>query len=186
MEESEFWRLIENSGVGARGQADRSRRLLAELARLPAEEILAFEVLKDAALRRLDTFDLLAAHNVIMDGCGGGDGYFYFLHWVIGLGRTRYEAVLADADAVAEIPELPRPIGADRRWPDEDWPEWEELISLAARAYAQVARVEFGGYDDVRSLAHSLGDPQTHGEEWDLYDEAETARRLPGLWKLAH
>lgn len=179
-----FWNLIEGSRARARSRQDRSRGLLEAVKRLPAAEILDFEVFKDQAVRRLDTFDLLAAHSVIVGGgSAGGDGYFYFLHWVIGLGRSRCQRVLADPDVLAGFSELPRPIGACERWPDEGWPEWEDLLSLAARAHAEVAGLEFGGPGDVRGLAGSLSDPQTRGREWDIFDDAEVARRLPKLWK---
>jgi len=163
----------------------RSQRVIKLLERLPASEIVDFEALKDQMIRQADTVGVLAAHNVITGGYGGGDFYFYFLHWLVSLGRQTFERVTADPDTLVDVGELPEPIGNYRTWPDERWPHWEGLISVAAEAYATVTGNEFGGEVDVRDITRSLSDPDTRGEFWDMDDPGELATRLPQLYQAA-
>lgn len=183
MDEDGFWRLIEDSRARAGSVDARSQQLIALLERLPEQDIIDFQTHKDRLLRHADTVDLLAAHHVLTGGSGGGDSYFYFLHWLIGLGRQTFELVTADADALIDVPEAPRPIGDYHRW--HDWPDWEELISIAARAHATVVGVEFGGAVDVRDITGSLSDPRTRGDKWDMNATEELMRRLPRLFGAA-
>lgn len=180
-----FWALIDESRAFAAGDPPRSQRLIKLLERLPAQDIVDFEALKDQMIRRADTVDMLAAHNVITGGCGGGDFYFYFLHWLVSLGRQTFERVTADPDALVHVGELPEPLGDYRTWPDERWPDWEGLISVAAEAYAAVTGNEFGGEVDVRDMTGSLFDSDTSGESWDMDDPGELAKRLPRLYQAA-
>lgn len=185
MKTDEFWSLIAASRVGAAGSPRRTQRLLDLLEQLPEQDIIDFEALKDEMIRRADTVDVLAAHHLITGGSGGGDSYFYFLHWLVGLGRSSFELIAADPDALVDVAELPRPIGDYHRWPDEQWPDWEDLISIAARAHATVTGNEFGGDVDVRDITDSLVDPETEGEDWDMDDPDELATRLPRLYRAA-
>ena len=183
MDQDGFWRLIEESRTGAGTVDERSRQLIALLERLPEQDIVDFQAHKDQLLRHADTVDLLAAHHVLTGGSGGGDSYFYFLHWLIGLGQQTFDLVTADADALIDVPHTPQPIGDYHRW--QGWPDWEELISIAARAHATVVGVEFGGDVDVRDITDSLSDPETRGDEWDMDDPSELSRRLPRLFQAA-
>ncbi|GAA2747441.1 DUF4240 domain-containing protein [Kitasatospora cinereorecta] len=185
MDEAGFWGLIEESRVGAASVRMRSQRLIGLLERLPEQDVVDFQRHKDRLLRRADTVELLAAHHLLTGGRGGGDAYFYFLHWLIGLGRPTYERVTDRPDALVDVPQLPRPVGDRHGWPDELWPDWEDLISIAARAHATVAGVEFGGWIDVRDITGSLSDPDTRGDPWDLDDRRELAQRLPRLYQEA-
>lgn len=182
MEQADFWALIDRSWGEPRSMEGRDERLVRLLTELPAAEIVEFERLKDQVLRRADTVDLLAAQNLLMGGSGGGDGYFYFLHWLIGMGRSVYEAVTADADALVDLP-LPPAVGDYHGWPE--WPDWEGLISIADQAYSRVTGVEAGDYGCPRDLTGSLSDADTVGEPWDITSRAELSRRLPRLYAAA-
>lgn len=177
-----FWNLIDYSWGEPPTMACRDERLTRLLTRFEVAEIVEFQRLKDQFLRKLDTFDVLAAHNLLMGGSGGGDSYFYFLHWIIGLGEEAYESVLDNADALIDLP-LPTPIGDYRGW--ENWPEWEALISIADDAYSRVTDSELGDYGCPRDITDSLSDPDTGGVQWDIGDRAELSRRLPRLYAAA-
>ncbi len=179
-----FWELIDRSRAGTGTVWQRTSWLEERLRCLPAGEIVDFEAVLDRLRRRADTWDLLAAHDVITDGCGGGDLYFYFLHWLIGQGRQQYEQVVACADALAENPHIRTLAGRHGQWTDEEYPDWEGLLSVAAYAYAAVTGTQISDYNDVRGLTGSLSDPDTRGTEWDLGDPQELARRLPRLRRL--
>lgn len=172
MEIEEFWRLIDGSSLRAHTQDERTWWLISALSALQPDEIIAFQAHKDRLLRRVDKHETRAAHCLIMGGNGGGDAYFYFLHWLIGLGRANYEQVVADAETLLDVPELPRPLGGCDVWPS--WPEWEGLLSAAPKAYAARLGFALGEGPDPRSLTNSLEDPQTKGD-WDSYDLREVA-----------
>lgn len=123
-----------------------------------------------------------AAHCLIMGGSGGGDAYFYFLHWLIGLGQETFERVAADVEALLEVRDLPRPLGRTAEW--AFWPEWEGLLSIAAKAYAAANGTELGEGPDPRTMTNSLEDPETRGD-WDSYDMNEVSRRLPRFFEAA-
>lgn len=177
-----FWNLIDYSWGKPPTMEGRDERLTRLLMRFEVAEIIEFQRHKDQFLRKLDTFDARAAHTLLMGGSGGGDGHFYFLHWVIGLGEEAYESVLADADALIDLP-LPTPIGSYREW--EYWPEWESLISIADDAYSRLTGTELGDYGCPRDVTDSLGDPDTGGARWDIRNRAELSRRLPRLYVAA-
>lgn len=177
-----FWNLIDYSWGTPPASTDRDEQLTRLLMRFETAEIIEFQRLKDQLLRKLDTFDVLAAHNLLMGGSGGGDSYFYFLHWIIGQGEEAYESVLDNADALIDLP-LPTPIGSYRGW--QNWPEWEGLISIADDAYSRVTGTDLGEDGSPRDVTASLGDPETGGALWDIGDRAELSRRLPRLYAAA-
>lgn len=139
----------------------------------------------DQLQRQADTWDLLAAYHLLTGGSGGGDGYFYFLHWLIGQPRAFYDRVVRCADDLAVSPWIQSLAGRPSEWSDEEFPWWEALLSVAASAYAAATGTEFGEEPDVRTITGSLADPDTRGDQWDLNDPAELARRLPRLYQLA-
>jgi hypothetical protein len=76
---------------------------------------------------------------LICDGLCSGDGFWYFLVWLIGLGREAFELAVADPDNLASVPEVVglvgRPVDA---WQDDEWPRLESLGYVAWEAYQQV------------------------------------------------
>lgn len=186
MEVDAFWDLIENSWISTDGAAWRRTAWLKDsLRRLAPEEIVVFQSLVNGMIRQVDTWDVLAAHNLITGGCGGGDSYIYFLHWIVGQPRPFYERIVASADYLADSPWIQALFGRWGEWADHEYPDWEGLLSVAAAAYAAVTGTEFGEEPDVRTITGSLADPDTQGDQWDLGDPEELARRLPKLYQLA-
>jgi hypothetical protein len=124
-----------------------------------------------------------AAHQ-ICDGLCGGDGFWYFQVWLIGLGRAAFEHCAADPDNLADVIEVKRLAGHPlRSWSNEQWPEWEGLGGVARQAYGlgdeeQMERdFEARGHD-------SRADPRDPGDWWDLDDPDQARRRYPRLSKL--
>lgn len=185
MDADGFWGLIEDSRTCPAAVRDRTAWLEVRLSRLPLEEIVDFQSMVNQLVRQVDTWDVLAAHHLITGGRGGGDMYLYFLYWIVGQPRPFYERIVESADSLAESLWIQNVIGRWFQLSDEEYPDWEGLLSVAACAYATANGTEFGKEPDVRTIAGSLGDPDTQGDQWDLGDPAELARRLPQLYRLA-
>jgi uncharacterized protein DUF4240 len=127
-----------------------------------------------------------AAGYRITSGLCSTDGFWYFLPWLVGLGREHFDRVVADPDALADVTEVRRLSRLTmNRWSDDDWPHWEALNYTSRRAYdAATGEVE-GIIDALRTLGHEYPeDPVPTGDIWDFDDEAEMTRRLPRLSAL--
>ncbi|MFD8019025.1 DUF4240 domain-containing protein [Streptomyces lavendulae] len=106
MNKQQFWQLIE----AARNQASNpndgeavAREATSLLASRPVEEIVAAEqVLWDLMV---DSYSnpLWAAAYLANGGCSD-DGFDYFRGWLIAQGWEAFERVVADPDALAELP----------------------------------------------------------------------------------
>ncbi len=172
----DFWALIERSATEADG--DRADWLTEQLAAGPLDDIIAFEKHLTGQRKRVDTWLMWDAANKLMDDHCSTDGFFYFQPWLVGLGRTVFDRVAADPDALADVPAV-RTLAGRRfsEWSDDEWPEWESLNYVALNAYAQITGEE-DGLDDV---LERVCDP---APDDDPRDEAERAALLPRLVAL--
>lgn len=108
MDTDQFWDLMERARRGAADPADaeevaeRATALLA--ARDPREILDAQQILWDlmAASYRAP---LWAAAYLVNGGCSD-DGFDYFRGWLITRGRAAFEQVVADADRLADLPDV--------------------------------------------------------------------------------
>lgn len=177
-----FWELIEESA----GQADRAGWIENRLAGWTPAEIVEFDIAFTAARRRAETWTMWAAGYRIMSGLCSGDGFWYFLPWLVGLGRVDFDRVVADPDALADLPQVRRLAGRPMdRWTDDDWPEWEALNYVSRQAYDRVTGEREGIIEALRVLHHDYPeDPAPTREDWDFDDQSEMTRRLPRLTVL--
>lgn len=175
MDLNAFWVLIESSAEQGSDQDVRREWLAAALAGLPPSEVVEFAVRLDEVRRRVDTWALWHAAAVIHGGYCGTDSFFYFQPWLIGLGREVFEAVAADADALADVPQVRAlaACGGTHAWSSAQWPEWESLAYVAAEVVGEEA-----------VPAGLLADPAPAGAPWDFADPAEIAARVPRLGLL--
>ncbi|RSS35352.1 DUF4240 domain-containing protein [Streptomyces sp. WAC08241] len=165
MNEDAFWALIEELSSRPGTRDERLEWLEGELLRRPAEKSVAFQVRLEKACGAAHTRALWRAADRIEGGGCTDDGFHYFTLWLVGQGRKVYEAVLADPDALADLPEVRALAGRHRDdWDDDEWPEWEELDYVAQDAYDELT----GQEDD-------------DGEEFlDAVEEAEEAEDEEG------
>ena len=179
---TDLWALIEESA----GQADRAGWIERRLASQTPSEIVEFDIAFTAARRRAETWTMWAAGYRITSGLCSGDGFWYFLPWLVGLGREHFDRVVADPDALADVPEVRRlAILTMDRWTDDDWPHWEAVNYASRRAYDTATGEVEGIIDAVRTLGHEYPeDPVPTGDNWDFDDGVEMARRLPRLSAL--
>jgi len=126
-----FWDVIAASCDPEADESAWHDGLVENLARLPLEDLLAFDwrfdALTEAAYRR----DLWWVAD-LLNGGASDDGFYYFRCWLVGMGKTVYEAALANPDNLARIVT-----------PDRDCEA--EIYSVAAHAYEQAT----GGSADV-------------------------------------
>ncbi|MFB9546252.1 DUF4240 domain-containing protein [Micromonospora sagamiensis] len=182
----DFWALVEGSATVTVQPDERLAWLTDRLAERPLAEVLDFAARLDEARGRADTWRLWAAALRICGGLCSDDGFHYFQAWLVGLGRETFDRVVADPDALADVPQVRRLAGRPvRDWADDEWPDWECLDYVADEAYERITRVHEGLDEalEARGLERSLiPDPQD--EEWDLTDPVEFARRCPRLAEL--
>lgn len=176
MDSDTFWTLIE-SAVAAHEDTDaRDRTLTTSLSALAAEEIVEFQRLLDDVTARTQSWLMWGAAHRILGWCSD-DGFDYFRMWLPSLGRDGFARVVDDPDALAELPQVLRLAGRERRdWAETEWPSWETLDYVADEAYESVAAREL---PDTFSPRPGLTD-----ERWDFDDPDQAAARLPRLTAL--
>ncbi|MFI6095183.1 DUF4240 domain-containing protein [Lentzea sp. NPDC051213] len=182
MDAGGFWKLVDHPVAATPDLEQRRVWLSGRLALLPAGEIADFAALLDAQRRRVDTWAHWQAATLICSGLCGMDSFFYFQAWLVGQGRAAFEAVAASPDALADVAAVRR-LAALNDWSDADWPDWEALYRVPDDAYAAV----FGG--ELEDLLESRGqvrawDVSPGGEDVEMEDPADIARRIPRLWAL--
>jgi hypothetical protein len=163
MDLERFWSIIERSRRGAPDPEAQGERLIGILEQLDIEEIIAFERVLEERIRDAFRNDLWAIAYIMNGGCSD-DGFDYFIGWLIGRGRKRYEAALADPERAA-----------DRVSPDDEPFENEMVWYAPARAYERkTGRSDF----DLRcapAVTRTL-----RGEGWE---EDDLPQLYPRLWR---
>ncbi|MBP2584704.1 hypothetical protein J3A78_005182 [Streptomyces sp. PvR006] len=143
MNEDAFWALIDELSRRTEDLEERTEWLRAELLRRPAAESVEFQVRLDDACEVAGTRALWRAANRIESGACSDDGFHYFTLWLVGQGRKVYDAVVADPDALADVPAVRALVGRHRNeWDDDEWPEWEALDYVAQDAYDELTGQE--------------------------------------------
>ncbi|MCG5220332.1 DUF4240 domain-containing protein [Streptosporangium sp. KLBMP 9127] len=186
MDVDEFWFFLQRSRQVTSDPDERLRWLALHLARSPLARIVDFQILLNQIRRRSDTYDMWEAANPIFSGYCSTDGFWYFQAWLIGLGRDTFELVAADPDNLADVPAV-RQLAEHPmdEWADDEWPEWEALSYVAARAYEEATGEEEGIYDAMAERGHTnQSDPNPTGLSWNLRDSTAVALRLPRLSRM--
>ncbi|MFI1386297.1 DUF4240 domain-containing protein [Embleya sp. NPDC020886] len=175
MDTNGFWTLIEDARSGLPDLADgnalahRASSLLA--ARPRAEIIAGQQALWDLMAASYRSPPWAAAY-VINGGCSD-DGFDYFRGRLILQGRDTFERVLADPDALAELPAIGAAAadGADI--------DGEEALSIVRNAHETATGEELPA--DVFTIRYPNLDPDWN---FDFDDQAEMRHRLPRLTAL--
>jgi hypothetical protein len=159
--------------------------LLDLLTQLPAEEIAAFDNIFEEQRFRAENDDIANAAVLIEHGFLGDDSFDDFRAGLVALGRSTFEAALADPDTLAGHP-LVREIAAAN---DPRWLGREDMLFVASHAYSAVTgEDEVTFYDFAEGLrgddAELDDEEDQEVDEWSVTDEEETRRRLPRLSDL--
>jgi hypothetical protein len=175
MNKKQFWQLIEAARNQASNPADGedvARRAALQLATHPVEEITAAQQVLWNLMADSYTNPLWAAAYVINGGCSD-DGFDYFRGWLIAQGRKAFERVVADPDALADLP-IVRASAADGL----DL-ECEEALSIVWDAHILATGEQLP--DDAWAIRYPELDPTWN---FDFDDHDEMTRRLPRLATL--
>ncbi|WP_018685885.1 DUF4240 domain-containing protein [Actinokineospora enzanensis] len=180
MTDEAFWQLLGRTLEQPGDRDERAEWLTEELTRLPVAQITDFASRLSAVRLRADTWTMWGAARLIHEGWCTPETFWSFQLWLLTLGRETYDRVIAEPDALADVPRVRelavRPM---REWSDQDWPEWESLDYAAYEAHQEVTGKECG--------LEELGLPTVSApadEQWDLADRGELGTRLPRLSAL--
>ncbi|MFF4173359.1 DUF4240 domain-containing protein [Streptomyces sp. NPDC001744] len=181
MNEDAFWALIDELSRRPGHRDEQLDWLEGELTRRPAAGAVAFQVRLERACDAAGTRAVRAAADRIEGGLCTDDGFHYFTLWLVGQGRKVYESVLADPDALADVPGVRALVGRHHQeWGDDEWPEWEELDYVAQDAYDELTgRTDDDGeafLDAVEEAAGIVDEEEGEAEE----DEERGAFRPEG------
>jgi hypothetical protein len=171
MTHDQFWQIINiacQSDIRIANEWDT--RLTDALAKLPAEEIIAWNHIFDQLAAQAYRTDLWAAAYLI-NGGASDDGFYYFRCWLIGMGKQIYNAAVADPNYLANV--------ASPEWFAAGIDAEAEIYGAAHRAWLRVT-----GQPDTANYPARNESAQLHGEEWDFDDAEEMRRHLPQLAAL--
>lgn len=166
MNHEQFWRIIAESRPSRDAHPEQCEpRLIELLKQLEADEIVAWNHIFDQLAKDAYTVDHLAACNLI-NGGAGDDGFYYYRCWLIGMGREVYENAMASPDSLADVVS-----GND----DSE----AEIYAAAHTAWMAVT-----GNPDTAPYPARSETTEMKGEDWDIDDKAELAKRFPRLWRM--
>ncbi|WP_127506013.1 DUF4240 domain-containing protein [Actinoplanes solisilvae] len=164
-----FWALVEQGRAGvhdpsdAEAVADRTRQALTAL---PAAEVAELNQALHDLMADSYRVDLWGAAYQLNGGCSD-DGFEYFRGWLLTQGRAVFERVVADPDALADLPAVRDAAGTTLDL------ECEDMFGVVADAYHALT----GTYE----LPRTEGRYPELGRFWDFDDDDEFRRRLPRL-----
>lgn len=153
----QFWKHLEGLNKEA-AEEDLRKRLL----KLSPERIAQFQEHFDREMDRAYNWELWAAAYVMEGGCSD-DGFIDFRYGLISRGRTFFEAALEKPDNIADLVD------------DDEYIANESFGYVAAEVYEEKTGNEIPYVDFKRRSEPS-------GENWDVDDPKECAKRLPKLW----
>jgi Protein of unknown function (DUF4240) len=174
VDKNEFWNLIDEARARVADPSDAERvvnEASARLARRPVSEIVSaaqafWDVMADSY-----RVDLWGAAYLINGGCSD-DGFEYFRGWLIVQGHGTHERIVADPDALADLPDI-RTAAASGRYDVE----CESALGIADDAHL----VATGDHLPPGSFTIRYPVLDFH---WDFEDDVEARRRLPRLMQL--
>lgn len=167
MTEDAFWKVIESSRRDfdpklRDGNMERQGNLLEEaLSELSVEEIVEFAQMFAHLLRQAYRWDLWGAAYVIGSGCSD-DGFMDFRSWLISMGRSVFDAALADPESLVGVADAPG----------------VECAFFEGFSYVANDLLEKKGADPDAVATVPLPDDPV-GEKWD---EEDLPNRFPRLW----
>jgi hypothetical protein len=179
----EFWFLIEASGDAGVEKAEREAFLRERLWRAPRSHLLDFVQHLSATREPANTYRLWHAAELIMGGWCSTDSFHYFQMWLVGLGRTAYDAAIADPNTLALASGVRRLATLPRPWQDDDFPDWESLEYVACEIGEQRPDID-GDIRDVLSDERNILLRMNPSPNDNPLTPVAVPGRYPRLWTL--
>jgi hypothetical protein len=169
----EFWNLVDRArGQATDGDADMiGENLVGVLSTLPDADILGAGRILDGLMSQAMLVDLWAAAYAIGGGCSD-DGFEDFRGWLVSRGREVFERVVADPDALADLPEVHVAINRG------DHLSGESTVFAAWRAWEQRTGEECPPEPDADVVADQ---GKALVFDYDFDDRTAVSARLPRL-----
>jgi Protein of unknown function (DUF4240) len=177
MDRDGFWQLLEAART-VRGEdcQQQAAKLVELLGQRPVADIVAFDRIQQELMVESYRWDLWAVAQLINDGCLG-DCFMSFRGWLLGQGRTLWEATLRDPDSLAAHPTMTFTTRQTRRPPLG----CAEIFGVARDAYKAAT-----GRQLTAQMAPTVPWPShPSGENVNVQDPVEMAQRFPRLWARA-
>lgn len=180
METEEFWRLVDDTRAEARGDAAAQAEALVErLSALPQADVISFDATLRTLVAKAYSWDLWGAGFVAAGGLSD-DCFLDFRTWLVSRGRSTYDAVVAQPDALADVEGLDDPA--------EQFADAEPIGYAADEAYERITGDTLPEGDDEDDIVDAGEDadqptaPGPTGAPWDEDDEDALAERYPRCW----
>lgn len=106
MDTHQFWHLINQAKDESKGDIEKQAAILVDrLTSLSLEEILSYQRIFDQLNGNAQQYDLLEVADLIYGGIGDS-GWKDFKAWLIGQGKTVYDNVINDPEALVDLVSL--------------------------------------------------------------------------------
>lgn len=159
-----FWSIIEAARKAAPSDAeDFAEAVRAELEKLPATDIIAFQSDLDALMDTLFRWDLWGAAYIMNFGCSD-DGFEYWRCWLIAQGQHICEAAIANPESLA---------ATALRYGEPGQFECESLMYMPAEALDEKSD------DEMPRASNRPTEPA--GEMWEEEGD-DLEKKFPKLW----
>jgi Protein of unknown function (DUF4240) len=173
MPEGEFWAIVERALRAGKGdETMQAREIVMEIRRRPVADIVALQRRFDDLVARLRSAELWAFFYLVDGGCSDDVFLFQVPSRVIALGRTVYEAAVADPDSL-----LPHVEKNKLRYHNYSATRCQRVGDAGEVAFRMLT-----GRDDFTRLVGAKP-ASAVSLTWDPRDEAWLAARLPRTWK---
>jgi hypothetical protein len=144
--------------------------LVEQLTTLPVELIVRFD------RWFADKTDALYTRNhwgaaYLINGGSFDDGFYYWRCWLVGMGKTIYEAALKDPDTLADVVE-----------PGRD--DYEAEIYGVARDAWQNLGLSEDDFDKAYKALSKRTSPKLAGRSWNFDDDKQVRKHFPRLAAL--
>jgi hypothetical protein len=184
VDRAQFWAMVEaarpTGDVDGQGCQQHTARLIAALRKLPADELLAVERIRQELQLEAYSWDLWGAAHLLGGGGCSDSGFIEFRGWLLAQGRAAWEGALRDPDSLATHPQV-RGLPLAQRW----WGGWfacEEMLYAADETYRQ----QTGDELPLEQIPVGPLPPEPRGERWDPDDDEQLLRRYPRLFAWLH
>jgi Protein of unknown function (DUF4240) len=170
MNQDIFWQIIETACRSDPHSVEEwNQRLVDELTKLLAAEIIEWNHIFDRMVAAAYTSDLIGVC-VEINGGAGDDGFYYFRCWLVGMGKKIYSLAIVSPDSLADVVS----------------PEWCQIADAESGIYwvAHEAWMQVTGNPDDAHYPARNEYAELIGEFWDPEDPELMRQHLPRLFEL--